>query len=281
MSRLLIPNTCQVPNVLLDSIMPRVGASALKVLLAIVRQTYGFGMPSRQIGLKKLSALAGLSTQGVLNGVRELGDLIVVKRGPRNSRTANEYALNIDVTTGQLVNGVDQSKFLTSQKNEARPVNKVDSLKPIRVKPNNTGAKAPESFPHSKRKKHTRPEPAMVAAFDRFYSAYPKHVGREPALQALGKLEPDERLTAVIRTAVENQKRWRAEQATNPKAFIPEWPNPATWLNGKRWTDETPTPNGNGQAKPTVKDLGDGFVEVDGRRMDRQTYARRYEQQPN
>jgi hypothetical protein len=55
MSKLLIPNTCQVPNVLLDEIMPRIGGVALKVLLAIVRQTYGFGVPSRQIGLKKLS----------------------------------------------------------------------------------------------------------------------------------------------------------------------------------------------------------------------------------
>ena len=31
-SRLLIPNTCQVPNVLLDEVMPRIGGVALKVL---------------------------------------------------------------------------------------------------------------------------------------------------------------------------------------------------------------------------------------------------------
>ena len=62
---------------------------------AIVRQTYGFGVPSRQLGLKKLSKLTGLSVQG---------GLITVKRGPRNTRVSNEYALNVDVSTGQLLN---------------------------------------------------------------------------------------------------------------------------------------------------------------------------------
>src|SRR5262245_9634729 len=91
MSRLLIPNTCQVPNVLLDQVMPRIGGVALKVLLAIVRQTYGFSVPSRQLGLKKLSTLTGLSVQGVLNGIKELGNLITILRAPRNSRVSNEY----------------------------------------------------------------------------------------------------------------------------------------------------------------------------------------------
>jgi hypothetical protein len=135
MSKLLIPNTCQVPNVLLDEIMPRIGGVALKVLLAIVRQTYGFGMPSRQIGLKKLSKLTGLSVQGVLNGTKDLGGLIAVTRGPRNTRVSNEYALNIDVSTGQLLNEVDQSKDLSSQKIHNRLLKRVDSLKP-NLKPN-------------------------------------------------------------------------------------------------------------------------------------------------
>ena len=46
---------------------------------------------------------------------------------------------------------------------------------------------------------------------------------------------------------------------------------PATWLNGKRWEDEPANGlrNGNGHAKPTeVRDLGDGWFEVNGMRMD-------------
>src|SRR6185312_6080935 len=134
-NKLYIPNTCQVPNILLDEIMPKLSGAALKVLLAITRQTYGFGYPSRQLGLRRLSEITGLSIQGVLNGIEELDNLITVKRGPRNSRTQNEYSLNIDISTGELLNKIDQSNILTSQKNDDRPVKKVESLKP-NLKPN-------------------------------------------------------------------------------------------------------------------------------------------------
>jgi hypothetical protein len=83
-----------------------------------------------------------------------------------------------------------------------------------------------------------RESSAQERAFESWYLTYPKHVGQQTALKAWLKLNPDENLTAEISTATENQKRWRGEQAKNPKAFIPEWPNPATWLNGRRWTDE-------------------------------------------
>ena len=143
MSKLLIPNTCQVPNVIFDEVMPGISNVALRVLMVIVRQTYGFNVESKQIGLDRLMKLSGLSRQGVVNGVKDLGGLIAIKRGPANSRVPNEYALNIDISTGELVNKLDQSTKLTSQKSALRPVNKVDSLKPS-LKPNTTTAGIPE-----------------------------------------------------------------------------------------------------------------------------------------
>src|SRR5262245_48904595 len=181
MSRLLIPNTCQVPNVLLDEVMPRIGGVALRVLLAIVRQTYGFGVPSRQLGLKKLSRLTGLSVQGVLNGIKELGNLITVIRAPRNSRVSNEYALNIDVSTGQLLNEVDSSKDLSSQKIHNRLLKKVESLKP-NLKPNKKSTESDKLIPDflstKVKRKQFAPDPAPLAAFDRFYQAYPRRIRR-------------------------------------------------------------------------------------------------------
>jgi phage replication O-like protein O len=107
MSKLLIPNTCQVPNVLLDSVMQQINGSALKVLLAIIRLTYGFNVPARRISLSRLRQLTGLGQQGVVNGIAELGALINVERGPKGSRTENEYSLNVDLSTGELVQKVD------------------------------------------------------------------------------------------------------------------------------------------------------------------------------
>src|SRR4030095_13251436 len=107
MSKLLIPNTCQVPNVLLDSVMQQINGSALKVLLAIIRLTYGFNVPARRISLSRLRQLTGLGQQGVVNGIAELGALINVERGPKGSRTEHEYSLNVDFTPGELHKKVD------------------------------------------------------------------------------------------------------------------------------------------------------------------------------
>lgn len=106
MNKLLIPNTCQVPNVLLDKVMPRIGDASLRVLLAITRFTYGFGDPQpRKISDTRLQRATGLS-RGVANGINGLGSLITIKAGPKNERVENEYALNLDIATGELVNGV-------------------------------------------------------------------------------------------------------------------------------------------------------------------------------
>ena len=114
MSKLLIPNTTQVPNILLDEVIPKLPPGALRVLLVIVRFTYGFGKSSDRISLKQLEGVTGLSRWGVVQGIKALETLINIRPGAKG-RGANEYSLNLDIVTGQLVNKVDQSDNLTSQ----------------------------------------------------------------------------------------------------------------------------------------------------------------------
>lgn len=75
------------------------------------------------------------------------------------------------------------------------------------------------------------PIPPKGDAFERFWKAYPKKVGKEAARKAFGKVKvPVESLL----TAIDRQKcgsQWTAENGR----FIP---NPATWLNQGRWEDE-------------------------------------------
>src|SRR5437016_781097 len=98
MSRLLIPNTCQVPNVLLDEVIPRLPLGAVRVLLAIVRLTYGFGKASDRISYTQLSKATRLSRRKVIDGVRVLGDIVTVQPGAKG-RGANEYSLNLNIDT--------------------------------------------------------------------------------------------------------------------------------------------------------------------------------------
>ena len=101
-SRLLIPNTTQVPNVLLDKVMPLLPPGPLKVLLVIARFTYGFQRDSDKIGFKQLAEAAGLTRRSAINAVKFLGDLINVKLGGPG-RGANEYSLNLNVSEAQLL----------------------------------------------------------------------------------------------------------------------------------------------------------------------------------
>lgn len=69
-------------------------------------------------------------------------------------------------------------------------------------------------------------------SFEVFWSSYPKKKGKGKAEQSWNKLKPD--LQTVL-TAIEKEKQTKQWQKDNGQ-FIPF---PATWLNQRRWEDET------------------------------------------
>lgn len=79
------------------------------------------------------------------------------------------------------------------------------------------------------------PEPekksAMERRFDSFWKAYPKKVGKGAAEKSFAKYKPDDQLTETMIRAINAQKMSRQWK----EGYIP---NPATWLNQKRWLDE-------------------------------------------
>jgi phage replication O-like protein O len=113
-SKLLIPNVTAVPNILFDRVFLNLRPGALRVLLAVVRLTYGWQKVSDRISYTQLQKVTGLSREGVRQAMKELGDMLTIKPGARG-RGANEYSLNINISTGELVRKVDQSEKLTMQ----------------------------------------------------------------------------------------------------------------------------------------------------------------------
>ena len=74
---------------------------------------------------------------------------------------------------------------------------------------------------------------ARARAFDAFWIAYPKKVGKEAARKAFAKVKaPADTLIAAVEQQ-KNSPQWKKENGR----FIP---NPATWLNQGRWEDEIP-----------------------------------------
>ncbi|MDY7560191.1 hypothetical protein QN366_01475 [Pseudomonas sp. CCC3.2] len=75
-----------------------------------------------------------------------------------------------------------------------------------------------------------------MEGFDQFYKLYPKKVGHKAARTAWLKLSPGADLRATLMTSLGKQcvsEEWIKEKARYA-------PNPATWLNGERWTDVLP-----------------------------------------
>ncbi len=72
--------------------------------------------------------------------------------------------------------------------------------------------------------------------FDRFWQAYPRKAAKVDAERAFRKLNADEAMVDELLAAIAAQSQWDLWREEGGK-FIPL---PATWLNGKRWTDQPP-----------------------------------------
>lgn len=88
----------------------------------------------------------------------------------------------------------------------------------------------------SKRKKASAKEDYDIDGFDAFYAAYPRHEGKAAALKAWNKLKPDIVLQTKMGKALAAQKQSQ-QWLKNNGQYIPM---PSTWLNGRRWEDESP-----------------------------------------
>ncbi len=89
------PNYTQVPNELLDDLMADMPASALKVLLAIIRLTLGYHRADARITIRRIRFMTGLSKQAVLDGATWAESRHLLFR----NRTGNRptwWTINID-----------------------------------------------------------------------------------------------------------------------------------------------------------------------------------------
>lgn len=78
------------------------------------------------------------------------------------------------------------------------------------------------------------PKGGNMSAFESFWSAYPKRVGKGNAERAWEKLSPNAELTERILFAIERGKQSDQWKESGGRYI----PYPATWLNQKRWEDE-------------------------------------------
>src|SRR5262245_9478399 len=112
MTRALIPNSTQIPDIILDRWMADLSGAEFKVLLYVARRTYGFGKESDNISLNQMASGirrrdgtildlgTGLSRSGVKSaciGLIERGVLVRINNRSEEGRECEEstYRLNL------------------------------------------------------------------------------------------------------------------------------------------------------------------------------------------
>src|ERR1051325_8890072 len=106
MSRLLIPNSTQFPDIILDSWMAELSGGEFKVLLYIARRTYGVGKGRDGISLTQmaqgitrrdgtvLDRGTGLSRASVARALKALEDRGIIVRQTNLSESGREFEEN-------------------------------------------------------------------------------------------------------------------------------------------------------------------------------------------
>ena len=128
MSKIPAPNYTQIPNTLFD-MLPQMGESEARVVLAIARETFGWHRPHALLSLSDLSRLTGLSRQGVINGIEagiNRNTICRTQSGQQFKYYINVEGASTQESPSELVNEVDQSTKCTSQRSGLVLVNQVD-----------------------------------------------------------------------------------------------------------------------------------------------------------
>lgn len=178
----------------------------------------------------RLAADCCMSIGSVKNHIKSLekrGLLKVIRRHQDGVNLPNIYTLNLAGVGQPLTEGrstIDRGVGQPLPTNlEVEPINKpIPSLTLGDEQPAKQIIK--ETIDHG-------------MTFDKFWSAYPKRVGKEPARKAWMKIKPNATTLTAILKAIEVHKTtdgWLKDKGQ----FIP---NPSTWLNQKRWEDEIET----------------------------------------
>lgn len=112
------PNYTQTPNDLFDELLPSLGLAELKVVLCVVRHTFGYHKDEAKLSIREIARFTGLTAKSVMEGAEqaEAHGLIeryqdgkkttlwraIVSVIPSNTRRDTKYHRTVVPTTTQL-----------------------------------------------------------------------------------------------------------------------------------------------------------------------------------
>lgn len=152
-----------------------------------------------------------------------------------------EYSADTDKRARKLIPLGENAPVARTKLSES-PDNPVQPGQNCPETPDKIVQKPGQNCPEEYYKNNTRDNTTTRArGFDRFWAAYPRKVGKGAAEKSYERIKPDAQLITRMLMAISVQKN----SDTWKRGYIP---NPATWLNQRRWDDEVES----GTAQPSA-----------------------------
>lgn len=245
----------RVANDLYDAILAYpFTARQQKVLLAIMRKTYGYNKKVDDVSASQIAEMTGLHRSHVTATIISLDSLNVITKAPGVfgsvlgiNKHFSTWARPEKPSCTKSVHGTETVHPVPNQLEgctETVQVGGTESVHTITNFPKDNLQQTEKICAPQADRVSAKPARAgqtgramtavMQARFDRFYLAYPKKKSKGAAEKAFARIAPDEELLETMLAAIEVAKR--SEDWLN--GFIP---HPSTWLHNKRWLDEIQT----------------------------------------
>ncbi|MDR5856628.1 replication protein [Caballeronia sp. LZ062] len=211
------------------------GKRHYKVLMVLLRQTYGYNKKADEISLTQFRDKTGVLPPNVSTAIDELVEMRVVIRTPGK----HAFCLAVNKSYGQWAGKakVDVSK-LWGYRNDNSAV--IETISEGYQNDNDGVIESITTIDNAKRKdQKTTPKETLSRSlrerFEIFWTAYPRKRSKKAAEKAFAKVNPDEQLFNDLMKGLERAKT--SEQWQNPQYQ----PHAGTWLNDGGWMDEFQT----------------------------------------
>jgi Bacteriophage replication protein O len=105
----LIPNSFQVPNLLVDRLLPFLSGPQTKVVLLVCRKTFGWGKRVDLISLGQFQQQAGLSRSSVYEALETFVRAGLLLKTSRGRQQVNEWSLNLEANADDVIRFLEES----------------------------------------------------------------------------------------------------------------------------------------------------------------------------
>jgi DnaD/phage-associated family protein len=136
MSGFQSPNYTQTPNDLFDKLLPEMGLAELKVVMCIVRHTFGYHRDEVKISIRTLARMTGLTVNSVMDGAGQAENHGMIERYIDGNKTTLWRAVVsvVPSKTRRLTSrdaGVVPTKTLVGGKERKKETNKWEDVEAL------------------------------------------------------------------------------------------------------------------------------------------------------